>query len=268
MSVTVTVAPSEQEFAVVVTIGTSDGSQMTAVTLSRIANGVTEQTRVQPYVGLASSVVTDPEPEWDTPVVYQAVVTHGGTTETVLSAPIMVSPTDAWAVHPTKPWLSVCIDQQDPTEIGVASLGDLSRPSTASEHIPVGSDLPVYITVGPRLSSRGTMSIATVTLDDARALDALLNDQTPILIRFPSAWGMGFEDGYYQVLDQTSSRPNPYGGDPARIYALAIVRVSAPAGEQESLWDYPSLTDQMADYGTIHNSFADYPSLTAGELQA
>lgn len=266
MSVTLAVAIDSGDVpGVLITISTSDASLMTAITLERTANGVTTQTRVQPATGLASTILQDYEADWFTPVVYTATVTHSGTTETVTSATISVEPAGAWAIHPTRPWLSVEIDRRDAGQIGIGTVSGFSRPASSSEHLPVGARFPVVTTVGPRQSSRGTMTVTTMTAAEFQAILTLLDDQTPLLIRVPASWGMDWEDGFYAVADLSWDRPSPYGGDPTRLFTLPLTRVASPAGEQESTWDYPSLDAAFADYPSLTDAYADYASLTADE---
>jgi len=47
------------------------------------------------------------------------------------------------------------------------------------------------------------MSVTTVTVDEENALRTIVNDQTPLLIRFPESYGLNWDDGYYHVGDVT-----------------------------------------------------------------
>lgn len=262
MSISVALDPGTAP-VVNVTIATPDGSNMTAASLNRVTGGLAEMARVQPITGLASTVVQDIDALWDIPVVYSATITYGGTTTTFTSDPIVLSATGAWMLHPSLTTLSVQIDQGETDQIGVVSIGDVTWASTAQEHTPIGSRYPVITTYGPRQAAKTSMVIETVTAADEDALRTLIDDQSPLLIRFPSDSGANFEDGWYSIGDASASRVQQWVEDTRRQFTLALTRTTAPAITQQSTWDYPALTAAFADYAALTAAFADYPSLTA-----
>lgn len=247
-----------------VTITSPDGSAITAVTLSRQASGVTAPTRVQPTPGAASRFIADPEGPWDTSVVYVATTTSGAGTVTESSAAVTLTPSPLaiWAIHPTVPGRSIPLDVADFSQTGIAELGDVTYKSQATLHPILGGTLPTLTKVGNRQQASGSMSLTTVSLADQARLLALLNDETPILIREPDAWGWGFDEGYYAVADVDLARRLQYGPEQSRTVKLPLQKVAAPAGVQQSSWDWGGMTAANADFGSVSARYPDWNALT------
>ncbi len=264
MSIAVSVDTSDVPVVNIV-ITTPDGSSMTSVVLERTSGGITAYTRVQPAPGLPNRFISDYEADWDAPLVYTAIVTYSGTTSTYTSDPIVLPSVNAWAIHPTQPNLSICIDSQDGSVMGVSSIGDVTRVGTATSHNVIRSRFPVVTSYGPRLSPSVSITITTVTAAEETAMNAILDDQTPLLVRFPQSWGVNWEDGFYAVLgDVTAARALQYVGDAYRTFTLPLTRVASPAGAQQSTWDYDGIKT-FADYAALTAAYADYASLTANQ---
>jgi hypothetical protein len=247
--------------AVEVTV--TGGATMTAATLKRTANGTTEKAPIQPKTGVTSSTVQDYLIPWDVDVVYTATVTTAGGTTTYTAAAVNLSATDAWAIHPVFPQRSITIDRQNPTGgIVVAGWTSTTRPAEASEHRIVGNPFPVFTTIGSRQSLRGTLTLFAERQTDRDSVTLLIDDQTPILFRYPASIGAGWEDGFYNVGDYTEDQIGPRGGGWWKI-SLALTRVQPPAVTTVAGWDYPTITATFADYADLTASFADYQALTA-----
>ena len=262
MSVTVALTAGPEP-GIDVTVTATGGGTMTAITLWRLVGSTVVKTRLQPAPGASSRTITDYELPWGVPVSYKATVTSSGGTETFTSSAVTVDSTIAWLIHPNIPSLSVPLDQQNPALMGVVSLSDVSLASTATVHQVIGANLPVVTWVGPRLAAVQTMTVATVSVDEENALRTIVNDQTPLLFRFPASWGLNWDDGYYHVADVGIGRVIQYAGDPRRTFTLPLTRVAAPAGLQAPTWDYPALAAAFPDYPSMAAAYADYPSLTA-----
>lgn len=264
MSITATLDYTAAPKAEII-VTSPDTSAITAVTLYRVVGTTKTLTRVQPSTGTASQYVEDYEAPWAQQLTYQAVVTYnsGKSTATYTSAAVTINPGVAWAIHPTTPALSVQLDALDFTTMGIVSLGSVRWAANRTLHTVLNSPYPVPTSTGDRVASSGTLTVSTKTLDEKVALRALLNDQTPILIRIPTQWGWGWDDGYYDIGDVDLDRPLQYGPDPSRTFTLPYQRTTAPAGGQESTWSYQQLTTAFADYPSIHASYADYPAVTA-----
>lgn len=263
MSITVTPVTGGPPMVQVTVTG--GGPTMTAIVLKRTANGVTEKARWQPATGGTTATVQDVEIPWDTDVVYAATVTTSGGTSTYTAAPVTVSASDAWAIHPVYPQRSVIIDQQHPTGLGVtvAAMSEFVRASTATTHRIIGSPFPVTTTIGSRAAATGTMTLTSASSSDAANLWTLVDDQTPILIRFPDSFGVDFENGFYAIGDVASARVG-VATEQRRLFTLPLTRVQAPAVLlQSAAWDYPTIVGSFTDYADLTATFADYAALTA-----
>lgn len=247
-----------------VTITSPDGSAITAISLSRKVAGILTPTRVQPLAGAASRFIADPEGPWDSSVIYTATTTSGAGTVTESSAPatLVPSPLAIWAIHPTVPGRSMPIDVADFSQVGIAELGEVTYKSQATLHSILGGTVPTLTKVGNRAQASGSMSLTTVSLADQAKLLALLNDETPILLREPAAWGWGLDEGYYAIADVGFARRLMYGPEPSRTARLPLQKVAAPAGVQQSAWDWGGMTAGNADFGTVSARYADWNALT------
>lgn len=249
-----------------VTLSTPDGTAMTAVSLSRTASGVTAPTRVQPSTGLASRYLEDPEAPWDTWVTYTATMTYNGgaSSQTVTSAPVALTPSPAaiWAIHPLVPSRSMILDVGDFASAGIASIGALNRAAQANQHKILGGSLPVVTKIGARLAVAGSLELTTMTLAERNALFSLTNDETPIIIRIPSSWAWGWEDGYFAIGDLGEGRRIQYGPDAARTWTVPFQKVAAPAGTQQSDWSWGGLLAGYADWPSVAAGFGDWNAVT------
>lgn len=259
MTLTVTAQPSNRPPRMAITIATPDGSAMTAVALTRNANGSTVSTRVQPAPGPSPIVLYDYEAPKGVPVTYTATVTHGATTETYTAAPATLTLTAMWATHPTAPALSVCLDTTDVRVMGVAQIGTVNRAALTNRHRIIGAEFQVVTKVGPRAAATLQLQLTTVTSDERAAVEALLRDQTPVLIEAPDAWGWDWEDGYYDVSDFGAERVLQYGPEQRRSLTLALERVEAPAGTQQSPRTW---TDVLSGFSTWADVSAGYATWT------
>lgn len=259
---TIAVAPTTTDVPGV-GITVTAAATITAIQLFRTANGVTELTRVQPRTGATTAYVEDYELDWDVPVTYKATYT-ASTSFTETADPITVTSTSVWAIHPVFPAsLSVQIDQ--PAAVGdtwIISIGTATRAANATTHLVIGSPYPVIVTTGPRLAGTGTAVIGTASDAAEEALWALLNDQSPILLRIPDSFGANFSNGFYSVGDVTLERLG-VASLGMRQFTLPLTRVAAPAVTQQLAWDYATLTATFPDYASLTAAFADYGSLTA-----
>lgn len=246
-----------------ITISTPDGSAMTAVTLYRQVGGIRTQTRVQPVAGLASRFLTDPEAPWDTPISYVAVMSYGtggasSTTDTSAQATLTPNPAAIWAIHPTVPGRSMPVDAGLFSQMGIAQAGDLVYAAQAVQHPILGSKVPILTKLGTRRGAAWSLDLTSTTLAERTALLSLVDDETPLLIRSPAAWGWGIDEGYYAVGDVREARRLQYGPEASRTMSLPMTKVAAPAGAQVSSWDWGSLMSKYADWPSVQAAYADW----------
>jgi hypothetical protein len=217
--------------------------------------------RVQPPPGPSPIVVYDYEATWETPAVYTATYTYGsGTQTTDTAAAATLTPPFPWLIHPTTPALSLILDQAIFTAMGVVSIGSATRAALTTKHRILGSEFQIVTKVGPRAAPAFPMVIATVTAQERAALVAILRDQTPLLIQFPSAFGWNFDPGYFDVGDVSSDRLWQYGPDARRHYTLQLEQVQAPAGTQQATRTWATLLAGFATWQAVaaaYNTWTD-----------
>lgn len=258
MSITVTPDTTAMPPRFEVTVATPDGSAVTSISVTRTANGTTSPIRFAATAGPSPRLVNDYEAPWGVPVVYTATVTHGSTTETYTATAATLAPAFPWAIHPTTPSLSVCLDTGDPTVMGVIATGTVGRAATTVKHRIIGAKYQLVTKTGPRAASTGQLSLATVTPLEQDAIWAAVDDQTPLLIQFPAGWGWDWEDGYYDVGDVTADRFIQYGPEPRRVFTLPLERVEAPAGNQQPERTWADVLSGFATWTDVAAAYADW----------
>lgn len=241
-----------------ITMTSSDGSTITAVTLTRTAAGMTDSTRVQPAPGPSPRTVADYEAPWGTPVVFTATVTSTAGTETFTAAGSTLAVAVPWIIHPTTPALSRVLDAGAFASMGVMTIGAVTRAATTTGHEILGSKYRVMTKTGPRAASRTQLEVATVTADEHQALFALVDDQTPLLIRVPAGWAWDWEDGYYDVGEVTAARFFQYGPERRRVFTLPLERVEAPAGTQQSPRTWADLLAGFPTWSAVAGAYATW----------
>jgi hypothetical protein len=181
-------------------------------------------------------------------------------TITETSAAVTLSPASAWFVHPATPSLSVPVGNGVDTSI--RTISTVTEAATSTNHIILGSPRPVPTTNGPRLADATQLILQTNT-DVARAnLKALLQDQTPILIRVPPALSYGFDDGFYAVGDYAADRTAQRPGSPRRVHTLPLQAVDSPVVSViNSGWSYATLALAEPNYTQVLAAFASYALL-------
>lgn len=262
MSITVTAGTSTAgvpRFAL--SISSSNGSTITAISLTRTFAGATVPVRVQPTAGPSPRTVNDYEADWDAPVTYTAVVTSGAGTETFTSTGATITSTYPWAVHPTTPALSFRLDQAATTAAGLRTMGNVSRDATDTAHTVLGSPYRVYTTTGPRSAPTLTVEFTTVTTLEAQTVRAALNDLTPLLFRIPAAYGWDFENGYYRVGQTDEARVIQYGAEQGRVFTLPLERVEQPVGTQQSERAWGNVLNDFGSWAAVRGAYSTWTNV-------
>lgn len=258
MTISVLAQPTNLPPRFQIGIASPSDQPITAVSLNRTANGATTQTRVQPPPGPSPIIVYDYESPRETGVVYSATVTYGSTTETYTAAAATLTPLVAVATHPTTPALSVVLDQQDFSAMGVVSLGTETRATLTTKHRILGAEYQTVTKTGPRAAPTVSLVLATVTPQERAAVIALLRDQTPLFISVPSAWEWDWEEGYYDVGDVGVDRILQYGPERRRTFTLALERVESPAGTQAPIRTWATLLNDFATWDDVAAAYATW----------
>ncbi len=178
------------------------------------------------------------------------------------SDPVELDPVNPWLIHPASPGLSIPIGSADRSLTTIRTLGDVTNPSAATEHQILGQSNPITTTSGPRFSNRLTVMLATKTRTQELALNALLNDGTPLLVRAPSTFDIGFDEGFYSVGDAVRGRISQRPGDPYRQFTLPLTGVQSPiVTVQNTGWSYAGAAAAFAAYAVVSTAYSSYSDL-------
>jgi len=179
-----------------------------------------------------------------------------------------LTPADAWLIHPATPGLSLDLSgyrRPDALTVQWSSAEEIGYAQQAEIFSPVGRPRQVVITNGTRRDGAWTMRLFAPTLALRDDVLAALNDQTPLLLRVPPAFGWDLPDGYYAVGDVTDTRDvgdfNLTDHSPTpkvyRTLTLPLTPVDAPIVAQTAQWTwgdvltgYATWADVLAQNGT------------------
>lgn len=187
------------------------------------------------------------------------------------SSPVTLSPDSGWLIHPGNPAKSMRLPLGH-----ITGMGDTTRRSNATRHDILGARYPIYTNPGPRYSRELSMKLRTRTADDENMLDALLDDQTPILFnpRGVDASRLNLNPMYLQVGDVTAARyaqslyPTSDSPQHWRDWTLPCTQVDSPAVSQQAVgWTYAQLLNDNTRYQSIIISYKDYASLQAHSVK-
>lgn len=149
---------------------------------------------------------------------YQATTTEPGFAP-ISSSSIILDTARSMLKHPGQPALNTWIT----VELGPK----LDRPITQGIHDVLGRSTPIAVSMR-RSSIRGELSLLTFTADERKALLALVDDGTPLLLATPRGYGLG--NVYLAVGDVSEERLAGYGLEPTRRWTLPFVVVDRPTG--------------------------------------
>jgi hypothetical protein len=147
--------------------------------------------------------------------------------------------TGTWLIHPSRPALSCQIDGDDVSDVRFidASSGEsMEAAAQRTVHRPIGRRKAVVITSGPRQADEWTLVIGTETLPAKKAVRALVDDQTPLLLRSPADIGRELPDDWYSVGDYSVTRPESPVVSEAATLMLPLTPVDEPVVRQGALW--------------------------------
>jgi hypothetical protein len=174
----------------------------------------------------------------------------------------------AWLLHPSQPSLSLMIEPDDHAS-GVrfieASSGE-SKSSAAQRtiHRPVGRRKAVVITSGPRQADEWTLVVEAKTIEAKNAIRALVDDQTPLLLRTPPSMGTDLPDDWYSVGDLTVTRVEVPAITQVTTISMPLTPVDEPVVRQGALWSYGSDLLANATYAEARAALPTYLSRLTG----
>lgn len=185
-----------------------------------------------------------------------AVAPNGTTVPFNESATTTLSPDASWLVHPTFTSLSVPFEGDCPISMSAETRAQVQSEAQRNV-IPIqGSSTPVVVVNGRRSADSWTLGLNCPTLEDRDSVRALLDDQTPILVRAHSP-ACDVPDGWYSVGDYAATRPAPIAANEYHRVTLPMQPVREPVVVFGNAgWDYAD----VALVGTYADVLATYPT--------
>lgn len=162
----------------------------------------------------------------------------------------------AWLIHPSQPSLSRPIDDgpsftdSSLTYVDASTASSRSSKAQATVHQPIGRRRAVVITPGPRQADEWNLVLATPTTQQRNDIRALVDDQTPLLLRAPVSFDWDLPDDWYSIGDVQMARSDSPFVDRLTTITLPLTPVDEPIVRQGALWTYG--TDLLA-----HPTYAD-----------
>lgn len=175
----------------------------------------------------------------------------------------------AWLIHPSQPSLSTPIDSGTYgtrfTFVEASSADPVTSQAVRTIHRPTGRRRPVVVTHGPRQADEWTLSISAATVADKDSVRAVVDDQTPLLLRVPPAFNWDLPDDWYSVGDLSISLVGPTIDD-GHLISLPLTPVDEPIVRQGALRTYGDVLLEAATYGDLTDMYDTYLDLLAGDV--
>lgn len=236
--------------------------------------------------GSGSATVTTSDGSWTIPGAFdgsgaeiQAVVSGGSVpgfsienmgvaVPFAASASTTLGVTETWLIHPSKPSLSVPIyshgGQNGVRWIEASSGESKSSQAVATVHRPVGRRRAVVITSGPRQADEWTLVVESETIAAKNSLRAIVDDQTPLLLRSPASVVLDLPDDWYSVGDVTTTRVEVPVITQVTTMVLPLTPVDEPVVRVGALWTYGSDLLANSTYAASRTVFPTYLDRLAG----
>lgn len=170
-----------------------------------------------------SWVGNDYEAPLDESLTYTATLTTTPFTVTTAGAVTLDGADSPWLGHPGKPSLNI--------RPLVADLVIGARAARAQFLAVLGRSRPIGQSIR-RAGAAGDLKLRITGQDELNALDALLDDGGPLLLRGPVGW-VGYGNRYLQIGEVTYERLTRVGTDGRFLVTLPWTEVDRPAGTAE-----------------------------------
>lgn len=224
-----------------VTLELSDAGSSSYTITRTAADGTTSTVRNgEPAVASAGGWLgNDYEAPLDVALVYTATLTTTPFTVTTAAPVTLASDGRCWLGHPGRPGLNV--------RPLVAELQLTQRTARSQVLAVLGRAKPIGQSLR-RNSQEGSLMVRTSTAAEFAALEALIDDGSPLLLRGPDDW-VAYGHRYIQVGDVVAERLTRVGTDARFLVTLPWIEVERPTGPAEGgagfRWD-----DVIAEYAT------------------
>lgn len=185
-----------------------------------------------------AATIYDYEAPFGTQVVYSTDQAGGPSATTSLDVH------DIWLVHIGVPSRSVRLDQ-------ITVIGDESR-ATSSGLFPVlDRGDPIPVSSGARATPTGMLGARTTTDAAQRAMNLLLDDDTPVLLNMPTSRRWGIDTCYLSLRDSNADRTVRYGPVPLREWRLPYQVIRRPGGGTQAAITWNDVAAQYPTWQAI-----------------
>jgi hypothetical protein len=257
VTVTATVEASNVPPRVRLDVADTGSPVFTTVTITRLnPDGTTVPVRTpdgNPLVMSAGAgLVYDNEVPLGEAVTYSSLETPANVT-----TPVTVPASQVWLEHPGIPTLSV------PVRLGRGTFTRRTRAARQGVFWPMGRETPVVFGDGSRKSIQTQLVLVALTSTEADALDALLQDGSPLLLNVPASLGYNFSTAYISLGDLEVAVATEMVTEDVLTYTMPITVVDRPAGGSQSQRTYTDLL-VFPTYAALQDAYVDYAALLAG----
>lgn len=183
-------------------------------------------------------------------------ISTGGPTPFAESTSAQLDVNEAWLIHPTFSSLSCSIDpgqhkfRDEGINVDATTKTNVVRSARSTTHEPPASRRKVVFTSGPRPAGEWDLVLRTRTLAARDRVDAICDDQSPLLLRAPQDWPWDVPDDWYSVGEYSEDRTRPRLDSADRLIPLPLTPVGEPVVRLAASWTYAA--DLLAN-----SSYAD-----------
>jgi len=94
-------------------------------------------------------------------------------------------------------------------------------------------------------------------------MNALLRDGSPLLVRVPTTFDIGFDEGFYSVGDVGRARQAQKPGNTWRDFTLPLTGVQSPiASVTNSGWSWAGLAGAFPTWAQVAAAFATWSDVS------
>lgn len=175
-----------------------------------------------------------------------------------------------WLIHPSQPSLSCAIDSGPQGGLGklrfveASSGASKSSNAVATVHRPVGRKRAVTITSGPRQADEWTLVVGAPTIAQKDAVRALVDDQTPLLLRSPAGSIWDLPDDWYSVGDVGINRVESPVINTMTTISLPLTPSDEPIVSVGAVWTWGNVLTTYATWQDVLNANATWLDVLAG----
>lgn len=179
------------------------------------------------------------------------------------TAATQVNPKASWLIHPTYTSLSVPFEGDCAINMGAETRAQVTSGAQRTI-IPIqGSSTPVVVVNGRRGADAWTLALNCPSIGDRDAVRALVDDQSPLLLRAHSP-ACDIPDGWYSIGDVGSSRPAPIAANEMHRISLPMQPVREPVvAFGNAGWSYSDVR-LVGTYADVQARFPTYLDLALG----